>query len=119
MAQCLNRESSVGGLEHPYWGKQVTISAADGGAIEGDLYWLVIWDSQCHHVAPHHAEKRQTAVRHGLEHVPDMTLLAVINDGPQSPEAFQHRHFQVVQAPPRSGHPTYRGTACRAPVIPS
>ena len=47
---------------------------------EGDLYWLVLWDGQRHHIAPHHAESRQLALRHGLEHVTDMTLLAVISD---------------------------------------
>ena len=47
---------------------------------ETDLYWLVYWDGQRHHVAPHHAETRQLATRHGMEHEPDLTLLAVISD---------------------------------------
>ena len=47
---------------------------------ETDLYWLVFWDGHKHHVGPHRAETRQLAVRHGMEHEPDMTLLAVISD---------------------------------------
>ena len=47
---------------------------------ERDLYWLVYWDGHKHHVGPHRAETRQLAVRHDLEHEPDMTLLAVISD---------------------------------------
>ena len=47
---------------------------------ERDLYWLVYWDGHKHHVGPHRAETRQLAVRHGLEHVTDKTLLAVISD---------------------------------------
>ena len=46
----------------------------------GDLYWPIYWDGQRHNVTPHHAETRQLAVRHGLEHEPDMTLEAVISD---------------------------------------
>ena len=71
-------------------------------------------DGQCPQVAPDHAEKRELAVRHGMKQVPELTLLAVINGGQRSPEGFQH-HFQVVQAPPELRHPTYRGTACKAP----
>ena len=47
---------------------------------ERDLYWLVYCDGQKHQVGPHDAETRQLALRHGLEHVTDMTLLAVISD---------------------------------------
>ena len=48
--------------------------------MEGDLYWLGFWDGHKHHVAPHRAETRQLAIRHGLEHVVDMELKAVISD---------------------------------------
>ena len=50
-----------------------------------------------------------------MKQVPELTLLAVINGGQRSPEAFQYHHFQAVQAPPELRHPTYRGTACKAP----
>ena len=49
--------------------------------MEGDLYWLVFWDGERHHVAPHHAQTRQLAKRHGLEHHPGLQLKAVISDG--------------------------------------
>ena len=48
--------------------------------MEIKLYWLLLWDGHKHHFAPHRAVTRQLAVRHGLEHVPDKTLLAVISD---------------------------------------
>lgn len=48
--------------------------------METKLYWLVFWDGQRHHVAPHHAETRQLALRHGMEHHLDVELKAVISD---------------------------------------
>ena len=48
--------------------------------METKLYWLVYWDGHKHYVGPPRAETRQLAVRHGLEHVTDKTLLAVISD---------------------------------------
>ena len=49
--------------------------------MEGDLYWLVFWDGQKHHVAPHCAETRQLALRYGMEHHLNVELKAVISDG--------------------------------------
>ena len=48
--------------------------------METKLCWLIYWDGHKHHVAPHRAETRQLATRHGLEHVVDMELKAVISD---------------------------------------
>ena len=48
--------------------------------METKLYWLVFCDGQRHHVAPHHAETRQLALRHGMEHHLDVELKAVISD---------------------------------------
>ena len=51
--------------------------------MEGDLYWLIFWDGQEHHVAPHRAETRQLALRHGLEFELTGTLAALISDDHQ------------------------------------
>jgi len=49
--------------------------------MESDLYWLVFWDGERLHVAPHHAQTRQLAKCHGLEYHPGLQLKAVISDG--------------------------------------
>ena len=73
--------------------------------MEGDLFWLVFWDGQRHHVAPHHAETRQLATRHGLEHVPDMTLMAVISD---RDELTIPQMLDLAEVLPPPGSPMWR-----------
>ena len=47
--------------------------------MEEDLFWLVFFDGQRHDIAPHRAETRQLAVRHGMGHGPDKKLPPVIS----------------------------------------
>ena len=48
--------------------------------MEGDLYWLCFKVGDSYELCPYRAESRHHALRHGMEHEPDLTLLAVIND---------------------------------------
>ena len=73
--------------------------------METKLYWLVFWDGHKHHLAPHRAETRQLAVRHGMEHVPDMTLMAVIND---RDELTIPQMLDLAEVLPPSGSPLWR-----------
>ena len=73
--------------------------------METDLYWLVFWDGHRHHVAPHHAETKQLALRHGMEHHLDVELKAVISDG-MGLSVQQMLELAEVRLPP--GSPMWR-----------
>jgi hypothetical protein len=73
--------------------------------MEGDLYWLVYWDGHKHHVAPHRAETRQLATRHGMEHVLDRELVAVFSD---DVTLTLDEMLDLAPVLPRPGSPIWR-----------
>ena len=72
---------------------------------EGKLFWLVYSDGHKHHVGPHWAATRELATRHGLEHEPGMTLLAVISD---DMNLTVPQMLELAEVLPPSGSPLMR-----------
>ena len=73
--------------------------------MEGDLYWLLYWDGERHHVSAHQEQTRQLAKRHGLEHHPGFQLKAVISDG----MGFSvQQMLELAEVLPPPGSPMWR-----------
>ena len=70
------------------------MNSSDGGALEGNLYWLCFKVGDSYELCPYRAESRHHALRHGMEHFLDRELVAVFSDN------LTLTHEQMLQLAP-------------------